>query len=260
MDVILYIYFFTAGLVLGSFYNVAGMRLPAGKSVLVPRSHCPRCRHVLGAGELIPVLSYVLLKGKCSSCRAGISPVYPLFELMTGFLFAGSWHFFGWTWELLAALLFMSLLHIITVSDLEAKIIPDRVLLLFFIPLFFLRLTEAPLAPWWDALLGGAGGFLLLFGAAVLSKGGVGGGDIKLYGVVGVVLGLQGMFLSLFFAAAAGLLTAAPWILYKGLGKSTEIPFGPFIAAGAAVVYFTGPALMDIYAEIVAVIISFVLA
>ncbi|TVP87710.1 MAG: prepilin peptidase, partial [Alkalicoccus sp.] len=88
MDVISYVYFFTAGLILGSFYNVAGMRLPAGKSVIFPRSHCPRCGHVLSAGELIPVFSYVLLKGKCFSCSAKISPVYPLFELTTGLLFA----------------------------------------------------------------------------------------------------------------------------------------------------------------------------
>jgi leader peptidase (prepilin peptidase) / N-methyltransferase len=257
MEVFWYIYIFVTGLVLGSFYNVAGLRLPKGESLVHPRSHCPACGYTLGARELIPVVSFVLQRGRCRKCGTSISPVYPFFELLSGLLFVLSYHTLGFSWELLAALLFVSMLLIITVSDLSEKIIPDKVLLFFVVPLALLRLTAAPLDPWWDAFLGGAAGFALLLIVAVVSKGGVGGGDIKLYGVVGLLLGLSGMFLSLFLAAAAGLVFGLIGMKTKGWGRKTEVPFGPFIALGAVTVYFAGETLIELYASWIQALVMF---
>lgn len=256
MDIFWYIYLFIAGLVLGSFYNVVGLRLPRGESLVHPRSHCTSCGRTLSAWELIPVVSYLALRGKCRSCGAGVSPIYPLFELSTGLLFVLSFSVFGFQPELAVALLFISMLIIITVSDLSTRLILNNVLLFFLAPLLLLRLTIAPLDPWWDSLAGGAAGFGLLLLTAVLSKGGMGGGDIKLYGVVGLVLGLSGMLLSLFLAAFIGLLAGIAGMMMKGWGRKTEVPFGPFIAAGALTAYFTGDRMIAAYMQLIESILS----
>lgn len=247
MDVFWYIYFFVAGLVLGSFYNVVGLRLPREQSLIRPRSRCTACGHTLSPWELIPVVSYIVLLGKCRSCGEKVSPLYPAFELASGFLFMWSYHLFGFSAETAVAVLFVSMLIIISVSDLSYQLILDRVLLFFFVPLLLLRLTAAPLDPWWDALAGGAAGFMLLLLVAVLSKGGMGGGDIKLYGLVGLVLGVTNMFLSLFLAAAIGLAVGLIGMVWKGWGRKTEVPFGPFIAVGALAAYFIGEQLIEFY-------------
>ncbi|SDN58946.1 prepilin peptidase [Alkalicoccus daliensis] len=256
MDIFWYIYFFLAGLVLGSFYNVVGLRLPQKESLVHPRSHCTACGHTLSPWELIPVVSYILLRGKCRSCGEQVSLIYPMFELASGVLFVWSFHVFGFSAETIVAVLFASLLIIISVSDLSYRLILDKVLLFFLLPLLLLRLTAAPLDPWWDAFAGGAGGFLLLLLVAVVSKGGMGGGDIKLYGVIGLVLGLSNMFLSLFLAAAIGLLAGVIGMIWKGWGRKTEVPFGPFIAIGALAAYFIGEDLIHFYLGILTGLIN----
>lgn len=249
MDIFWYIYLFFAGLVLGSFYNVVGLRLPQGESLVHPRSHCTSCGRTLSAWELIPVVSYIALRGKCRSCGAKVSPVYPMFELATGVLFVLSFHQFGFQPELAVALMFASLLVIITISDLSSRLILDKVLLFFVVPLLLLRLTIAPLDFWWETLLGGAAGFILLLMTAIVSKGGMGGGDIKLYGVIGLVLGLSQMFLSLFIAAGVGLVAGIIGMMTQGWGRKTEVPFGPFIAVGALTAYFFGDWIIAQYMQ-----------
>lgn len=250
MDLFHIIGLFSLGLTLGSFYNVVGLRVPIGESIVTPPSHCPTCGYRLTALDLVPVVSYVGLKGACRSCSSKISPLYPVMEFLTGSLFALSYYTFGWSPELLVALLFVSLLIIITVSDITYTLIPNKVLLLFGILLFLARLWS-PLTPWWDALLGAFVGFGLLILVAKLSlwlfkKDGMGGGDIKLYFVLGLVLGTKGVFLSLFLASVIGLFIG---LLYERMKTKEEegFPFGPAIAIAALLTYFFGSTLVDWY-------------
>ncbi|WP_444683963.1 prepilin peptidase [Alkalicoccus luteus] len=226
------------GLLIGSFLTAAGLRLPAKQSIVYPPSACPFCSARLRPWNLVPVFSYVWQFGRCTRCRERISPIYPAGELAFAVLAVASYYIFGWSMELAAALLFSAMLVMITVSDLRYMVIPDRILLVFSVPIALVRLTVAPLDPWWDAAAGSAGGFLLLFAAAVVSRGGLGGGDVKLYAVVGLMIGFSGMLLSLAAASILGLCAGLVGVFMNKWGRKTEIPFGPFIAAGALLVYF----------------------
>src|SRR5699024_10935150 len=176
-----FVCFLVLGLVLGSFFNVIGLRLPLKQAFSSNRSRCPHCTHVLSWYELLPIISYLLQQGTCRHCQAKISPVYPVTALFTGVLFAVSFSFTGFQLELITALLLVALLGIIFVSDITYMCIPDEVLL-FFCPLFiFMRLVQ-PLDPWWSAFAGGLGAFLLIAVIILISRGGMGGGDMKLFG------------------------------------------------------------------------------
>jgi leader peptidase (prepilin peptidase) / N-methyltransferase len=234
------------GSVLGSFYNVIALRVPEGKSIVAPRSSCPKCGHQLTAWELIPVLSYFLQRGKCRQCKARISPVYPFFELLTGVLFAIAPVIIGWSGELVIALTLISMLVIITVSDLAYMIIPDKVLI-FFAGLFLIERIFIPLFPWWDSLAGAAVGFFLLLLIAVVSKGGMGGGDIKLFAVVGFVLGVKMLLLSFFLSTLFGAFFGVIGLLLGTIKRKQTIPFGPFIALGTLISYLFGNYLIAEY-------------
>jgi leader peptidase (prepilin peptidase) / N-methyltransferase len=242
INTLLFIY----GSVLGSFYNVVALRVPEGKSIVAPRSSCPKCGHQLIARELIPVLSYFIQRGKCRQCKVGISPVYPFFEFLSGVLFAVAPLIVGWNWELVIALTLISMLIIITVSDLAYMIIPDKVLI-FFVGLFLIERILIPLIPWWDSLAGAAVGFFLLLLIAVVSKGGMGGGDIKLFAVVGFVLGVKMLLLSFFLSTLFGAFFGVIGLLLGAMKRKQTIPFGPFIALGTLVAYFFGDYLIAEY-------------
>src|SRR5690625_2812278 len=136
-----YIYIAIIGLVLGSFYNVVGLRLPKAESIISPPSHCPSCKNRLSPIELIPVFSYVFQRGKCKHCETKIHVKYPFFEALTAFLFVLSFYYVGFQFELIIALLFMSLCIIITISDIHYQIISNKVLLFFAITIGILRLV-----------------------------------------------------------------------------------------------------------------------
>ena len=225
------------GLLFGSFFNVVGLRFPAGQSIVRPRSACPKCDHTLTARELIPVLSYMMQRGKCRVCRTGISPLYPLTELATALLFLYAYLSFGLTAEFFIGILFISLLLIITVSDLAYMIIPDKILL-FFAALFIIGRVFWPLSPWWDSLLGAAVGFFLLLLIAILSKGGMGGGDIKLFAVIGFVIGMKAVLLTFFLSCAFGAFIGLFLLFFGIVKRGKPMPFGPFIAVAAISVYF----------------------
>ncbi|WP_040228956.1 prepilin peptidase [Bhargavaea cecembensis] len=241
--------FFIYGLVFGSFFNVVGLRVPKGESIVRPPSHCPNCGRRLTAADLVPFFSFVFLKGKCRGCGSKIQWVYPVMELLTGISFALSFLRFGFSGELIVALLFMSLLVIITVSDLAYMLIPDKFLLLFGVPLAVLRVA-LPLDPWWDSVAAAIvlPGVLLV--TAIVSKGGMGGGDIKLYVAIGIVLGTVDSFLSLFFAALLGAVFGIIHLRRQGKGRRTPIPFGPWIALGAAIAYLYGDAIVGSYVNL----------
>ncbi|WEG16109.1 prepilin peptidase [Alkalihalophilus pseudofirmus] len=240
-------YLFVFGLTFGSFFNVVGLRVPAGESIVAPRSHCTTCDRDLSTRELIPVFSYLFQKGKCRGCGTKISPLYPIVELVTGLSFSGAYVLLGWSYELIVALLLISLLAIIFVSDIRYMLIPDKILL-FFTPLFLLlRLAVAPLDPWWSSLVGAAVGFGLLLLIAVISRGGMGGGDIKLFAVLGLVLGWHDVLLAFFFSCLYGTIIAGIGMAAGKVKRKKPIPFGPFIVLGALTAYFYGNSLVQWY-------------
>jgi len=238
--------FFTMGLIFGSFYNVVGLRLPKKESIIYPGSHCPHCRHFLTWYELIPVFSFLLLKGHCKECGGKISPIYPLIELVTGIFFALSYLRFGLSWEFLLSLLLLSLLVIISVSDLAYMVIPDKVLI-FFLLFFLVCRFFQPLQPWWDSLAGALMAFGLLYFLSLISKGGMGGGDMKLYFVLGFFLGIKLTLLSLFLSSLFGILFGLFRKFKRKDSQSVLIPFGPFIALGTQLSFLYGDRLLDFY-------------
>ncbi|WP_028392095.1 prepilin peptidase [Bacillus cihuensis] len=246
MTLFFYSYIGIIGLVLGSFYNVVGLRIPENQSVVRPRSQCPACKRTLTATDLVPVLSYVFLRGKCRNCHSKIPPLYPLIELSTGLLFMLAFYEFGLTGEFVIALLFISLLVIIFVSDIVYMIIPNKVLL-FFVPIVLVARLVVPLDPWWDMFVGAVVGFGLLFFIAVISKGGMGGGDVKLFFVLGLVLGLRLTILTFALATFLGALYGVAGMIRGKYKKRQPIPFGPFIAIGALLSYFYGAEILSYY-------------
>ncbi|ONK22295.1 prepilin peptidase [Bacillus sp. VT-16-64] len=228
---------FIYGLLLGSFFNVVGMRVPAQKSVVKPGSACPKCGRRLSPLELIPVLSYVIQGGKCRHCHSKISLFYPVVELSTALLFVYAYSRFGWTFEFLFACTLISLLVIIFMTDINYMLIPDKILLAFTAIFFIERLIE-PLSPWWTSITGAATGFALLLLIAIVSKGGMGGGDIKLFAVIGFALGTKIVLLSFFLASLAGAVFGAFGLLTGTFKRGDHIPFGPFISIGTLAAYF----------------------
>lgn len=242
----LYSLLFTYGLLLGSFFNVVGLRVPLKQSIVTPRSACPTCGHMLTPFELIPVVSYIIQGGKCRGCQSRISPIYPVMELLTGILFATSFNVVGWSGELLVAITLVSMFMIIVVSDINYMLIPDKILL-WFAGIFLLERIIWPLTPWWDSLLGAVTGFTLLLVIALVSKGGMGGGDIKLYALLGFVLGLKLVLLSFFLSTLYGAVLGGLAQILGIVKKRQPIPFGPFIAVGTLSAYYWGSELIDLY-------------
>ncbi|MFJ7735050.1 prepilin peptidase [Lysinibacillus sp. NPDC097287] len=246
MEIAYTITVFVFGLVFGSFFNVVGLRVPMKESIVSPPSHCTTCQRQLTVLDLVPVLSFLFLGGKCRGCGQKISWIYPFMELITGTLFAFAYWQLGFSAEFAVAILFISLLVIIVVSDFAYMLIPNKVLL-FFLPLLIIGRFMSPLTPWWDSLLGAVVGFGILYSIAVLSRGGMGGGDIKLFFLIGLVLGTLGSLLTLFLAAVIGMIVGIMVLRVRGQGRKTPVPFGPSIALAAIIVYFYGDVMTNWY-------------
>jgi leader peptidase (prepilin peptidase)/N-methyltransferase len=244
-------YIFILGLILGSFYNVIGLRVPMGKSIIKPYSHCPICKRTLTAVDLIPFFSYVLLRGKCRGCNSLISPIYPIIELCTAFLFTISPLVVGWSKELLISWALISLLMIIFVSDTHYMIIPDNVLLFFGVLFIMLRVAVIPVDPWWNIVVGPVVGFSLLLLISIISKGGMGGGDIKLFAVLGIVLGWKGVLLAFFCSTVFGVIIGGIGLLQGSVKKGKPLPFGPAIVLGALTVYYFGQEIIAWYLHLI---------
>ncbi|MBT2656833.1 prepilin peptidase [Bacillus sp. ISL-18] len=234
------------GFTLGSFYNLVGLRVPIKKSIVYPRSECPNCKHQLKFYELIPLVSYIIQGGKCRGCQSRISPIYPVIELLTGILFMIALLTVGWSGELIVALTLISMLMIIAVSDIQYMIIPDKVLI-WFAMIFLLERSIWPLIPWWDSILGALTGFLLLLSIALVSKGGMGYGDVKLYALLGFVLGVKLVLLSFFLSTLFGAVIGGLALLLKFVKQRQPVPFGPYIVAGTLSAYFFGSEIINIY-------------
>lgn len=236
----IYVILFIFGLVFGSFYNVVGLRLSKGESIVFPPSHCMNCNHRLHFFDLIPLFSYLFLKGKCRYCSKNISIKYPLFELLTAILFCTSYLKFGYSIETIISIILCSMLVIITVSDLDSYIIPDSVLIICSILIFGLYFYEYKTIPL-NNLLNGIASFIFMFlikmlGNFILKKESMGDGDIKLMAVVGMVIGFKKVILSLFLASYLGL----PYAIYIMVKKNVnhELPFGPFLSLASLILLF----------------------
>jgi len=238
--------FFILGTVFGSFFNVVGLRLPKNIPFHNDRSFCPNCHKQLRWFELIPVLSYVIQRGKCRHCGQRIAKLYPLMELLTGSLFAFTFWQIGLDIELLTALLLVSLAMILVVTDLTYMLIPNKILL-FFLPFFIVLRIFSPLDPWYDAIIGGAVGYILIMLIILISKGGMGAGDMKLLGVLGIVLGWKLTLLAFFIGTFAGALIGGLLMLTKRLKRGEPMPFGPYLLFGAILSYHFGEQFLTFY-------------
>lgn len=233
------IYIFVLGLLFGSFYNVVGMRLSNNESIVFPGSHCPKCNHKLSWYENIPVLSYILLRGKCKGCHSSISVWYPAIELLTGLLFLISYYTFGFSVELIISLIISSLVSIVFVSDINYMIILDSPLVVSSI---LILLTKLLLVSPRDALVSLFSGLfifvvmymIMLLGNFLFKTESLGGGDIKLSFVAGLVLGPK---LGIFYIVLGAFL-AFPYAIYITIrNKNNMIPFGPFLVMSILIVY-----------------------
>lgn len=246
MQEILTMIFFIYGTILGSFYNVVGLRVPKGTLFEQQRSYCDTCQRTLGWTELIPVFSYLFQKGRCKECGEKISPIYPVMEMATGLLFAYSFSRFGFSHLTVLGLLLTSLIIPITVSDIAYQKIPNKILL-FFTPLFIIYRLFYALTPWWDSLVGAAVAFILVFLIILLSKGGMGMGDLKYYTLFGFIFGTTYFMLLFFLSTLYGVIFGVVKMKKEKTGKKTRIAFGPFIGLAALTVFFYGPNLIRWY-------------
>lgn len=246
MELAILLIFFLYGLVLGSFFNVVGLRVPKNNLFKEKRSYCYTCQRTLTWKELIPVFSYVLQKGRCKGCGEVISPLYPAMELATGLLFAASYSFYGFSYQMVLGLLLTCLIIPVTVSDIAYQRIPNK-LLLFFSPLFLLYRLFFPLSSIWLSLSGALVAFLLVFAIIFISKGGMGVGDLKYFTLFGFIFGpyvfLLLFFLSTVYGTIGGLIT----MRVKNVGRKSKIAFGPYIGLAALTVYFFGDQIISWY-------------
>ena len=241
MDTLYLIIFFIFGTYFGSFFTVIGLRLPKNENFTTSHSHCDSCNHQLKLYDMVPIISFLLQRGKCRYCKAKIDPLSTFVEFFTGLLFAVSYYSFGFSWEFVIGLGIISLLMIVLVSDLTYLIIPDEVLIFFSIYFIICQIFNVGIV---GVLLKVGSGiflfsvlyFIMLVGNKILKKECLGGGDIKMMFVFGLILepllGTLSIFLGSFIALPISL------ILLRNQDEK-QIPFGPFLLIALAIIYFT---------------------
>ena len=237
------------GLLVGSFLNVVAHRLPRGESLLRPRSRCPECGTQLRAIDNVPVISWLALRGRCHHCGASISARYPIVELVTGALYIAVVVSQDDAVRIVLGLLLVTALVPITLIDLELRIIPNLITgPAALAAVVAIAALDSDFLP--EALIAGAagGGFFLV--AAILYPRGMGMGDVKLAGMLGLYLG-RAVAPAIFIALIAGVVVGAAVIARKGAkeGRKTAVPFGPFLALGGVIAFFAGADLVDAYLD-----------
>jgi leader peptidase (prepilin peptidase)/N-methyltransferase len=266
------------GLMVGSFLNVVIHRLPkmmerewhaqcaelsgepipesAAYNLLVPRSACPHCQHAIGALENIPVISYLMLRGKCKGCGAHISMRYPVVETLSGLLSAyAAWHF-GFGLAAGAALIMVWALIALTFIDFDTQLLPDAITL----PLLWLGLLlniNATFTSLTDAVIGAMAGYLVLWSVywlfkLVTGKEGMGYGDFKLLAAIGAWLGWTMLPLTILLSSLVGAVVGIALIIVAKHGRNIPIPFGPYLAGGGLIALFWGQPLTQSYLQLLA--------
>ncbi len=251
---------FILGLIIGSFLNVVIWRTHVGKSVLTGHSYCPKCRHTLGPAELVPVLSFLIQKGKCRHCKQKISWQYPLVELATAILFAAAYlisdfkfpifdfHFF----DLVRAWFVISVMMVIFVYDLRYYIIPDKIIYsAATVIIVTLPFSYGGEISWWGLLnpiiAGILGGGFFFFQYAISKGKWIGGGDVKLGALMGLILGLGGLGVALFFAYVVGAVIGLSLVAFRKKTMKSQLPFGTFLAAGTIFSMFFAEPILNWY-------------
>lgn len=237
------------GLFVGSFLNVCIYRLPLGRTVLWGRSHCPACDRQIRAWENVPVVSWLLLRGRCAGCGARISPQYPIVELVTGALFAAGAWLYGPSLLLVARLLFASAMVVLFMIDLQHRILPNVITLPGIVAGLAFSLALPP--GFRDALIGAVGCSLLLFGmgelvSRVLGKEALGFGDVKMIAMMGAFLGWQLTLVALFLASFLGSAIGIGLVAITR-DRDYQIPLGSFLAIGAIAAAAIGEPLLQWY-------------
>jgi len=264
------------GLVIGSFLNVCIVRLPSGRSVSKPASHCPRCKEPIRFYDNIPLISFILLRAKCRKCGEPISWRYPLVELINGLFYVWVVLEFGFGGEAVLIMILCSSLIAITFIDFDHQIIPDIITLpgmllgLSFAPFYLYPLTDPLpfhlgnllphvslyLTAFLNSLVGLLAGAVPLFAIGWIWERlrhveAMGGGDVKLMGMIGSFLGWKGALLTIMLGALTGSVAGILLILLKRHKMEKVIPFGPFLAFGAVMTAFYGPAIISWYLNLI---------
>jgi leader peptidase (prepilin peptidase) / N-methyltransferase len=240
---------FAFGVIIGSFCNVVVYRLPQGKSIVIPGSQCRSCGTSIRPWDNIPLLSYFLLKGRCRFCKEPISARYPAVEFTSGMLFVLLHLKFGISILFALNALMASTLLVIALIDLDHKVIPNIITVPgigMALSLSALILPITPLISLFGLLIGS----MLFYLIAVISRGGMGGGDIKLIAMIGAFLGWQGALFTIFFAASLGSLVGVILILLGKKGRKDKVPFGPFLSCGAILFMLSGDDFIHWYLDL----------
>ncbi|RJQ33116.1 MAG: prepilin peptidase [Actinobacteria bacterium] len=258
---------FFFGLIIGSFLNVCAYRIPKKQSVVFPPSACPSCQKPIKPYDNIPLLSYVILRGKCRYCEAKISPQYFVVELITGLLFVATYLYIGLDIKLIVALTFVAILLLVSVIDMRLQIIPNSIIIfgltsgIIFLGTNFFGLEAMPLikiaelsfyGDW--SLIGFLGGGLIIYVIAIVAKlimrqDAMGGGDVKLAAFMGLYLGLY-VFLALFLGFLFGALVSGVMLGAGKVKKRQPIAFGPFLALGGLITLFFGAKILSYYLQV----------
>lgn len=254
MSWVIYIPIAIIGLIIGSFSNVCIYRIPKGESINFPPSHCQNCKHKLGFFDLFPVLSYVCLRGKCRYCGEQISAQYAIIELITGCSYAYSFYHFGFTIDAILACVFISVVLILTVIDWRYMILPTGVIVFGSVVavvgkgmLAYLHHDSSIMI---KSILGGIIGYgvvALVFYVClwVMKKEGMGYGDVRYLGMIGLFTSPSLVFLTLLIGSVIGSIYGL--ILYRRNKESLEFPFGPFLSIGALISLFYGEQIISSY-------------
>jgi len=242
---------FILGLIVGSFSNVCIYRIPRNESVIYPASHCPKCHSPIKPVDNIPLLSYILLKGRCRNCGGKISIQYPVVEFLTGIIYVLIFLIYGLSIQTLIYIILSSALIIIAFIDLNEQIVPDVIslpgigaglILSFFVP--YISFINSALG----VVVGG--GIILVIGLAgsvIFKKEAMGGGDVKLAAMIGAFLGWKYTIISLFLGFFLGALAGIFLILSKIKSREDMVPFGPFIALGSIIILLWGEKIITWY-------------
>jgi len=262
-DLVLAVLTFIIGASVGSFLNLVADRLPAGRSIVTPRSFCESCDTPLAHKDLVPILSYIWIRGKCRYCSASIPMRFSGVEALTGALFAAIYFRYGLEGEFILVAAGVSLMLVVALIDLDHKIIPNKIILPSLVVLLIL-------SPFWtemgisrtflgndnlggtviNSVLSGLGASMFFLVIALIYPSGLGMGDVKLGGVIGLLVGYPGALLALWLAIVVGGVVAVGLVLFTKFGRKDAIPFGPFLSMGAVVALLAEGNLLSWYSDV----------
>lgn len=253
MEIIYLIIFFVFGSIMGSFYHVVATRVSKGESIINPPSHCEKCGHKLNWYENIPIISYLIQGGKSRCCHAKLPISYLIMELCTGVLFSVCYHVYDFSLDLIVALIFVSSMVTIIISDIEYMIILDEVLIIAGVGIIIVDLFNIGIVDTAMKILSGIGAFLtMLFikytGDKMFKQDSLGGGDIKMMFIVGLTLGYSLSVCNIFLATFIAFPIALFLLVSK---KNNVIPFGPFLGMAALIIFISGITFSEIITYIV---------